>query len=140
MRYADVLLMYAEVANELDGGPSDAKAVDCLTKVHARAFIDGDAAFIANATASKDAFQKAIMDERKWEFAGENIRWRDLVRTNTLSEELMYSFLRYHAAGMAGDSGFEEALNEHDGNTFNYKPLTVYYHKYYATEGPTNRK
>ena len=137
MRYADVLLMYAEVANELDGGPSDAKAVDCLTKVHARAFIDGDAAFIANATASKDAFQKAIMDERKWEFAGENIRWRDLVRTNTLSEELMYSFLRYHAAGMAGDSGFEDALNEHDGNTFNYRPLTVYT---MPQKVPTNRK
>jgi hypothetical protein len=80
--------------------------------------------------ADKDAFQKAVMDERKWEFAGENIRWRDLVRTNTIAEELMYSFLRYYAAGMAGESGFEEAINEHDGNDFNYKPLTMYYHKY----------
>ena len=140
MRYADVLLMYAETANELDGGPTDAKAVDCLTKVHKRAFTDGDAAFISEAVASKDAFQKAVMDERKWEFAGENIRWRDLVRTNTLSEELMYSFLRYHAAGMSGDSGFEEALNEHDGNSWNYRPLTIYYHKYYASEGTDQQK
>ena len=140
MRYADVLLMYAEAANELDGGPSDPKAVACLTKVHARAFTDGDAAFITEAIGNKESFQKAIMDERKWEFAGENIRWRDLVRTNTLSEELLYSFLRYHAAGMAGDSGFEEAINEHDGNTFNYKPLTMYYHKYYATEGTDQQK
>ena len=140
MRYADVLLMYAEAANELDGGPSDPKAVYCLTKVHSRAFTDGDAAFISEAVGSKEAFQKAVMDERKWEFAGENVRWRDLVRTNTLSEELMYSFLRYHAAGMAGDSGFEEAINEHDGNTFNYKPLTMYYHKYYASEGTDQQK
>ena len=140
MRYADVLLMYAETANELDGGPSDPKAVACLTKVHARAFTDGDADFITAAVANKEAFQKAVMDERKWEFAGENIRWRDLVRTNTISEELMYSFLRYHAAGMAGDSGFEEALNEHDGNSWNYRPLTIYYHKYYATEGTDQQK
>ena len=140
MRYADVLLMYAEAANELDGGPSDPKAVYCLTKVHSRAFTDGDAAFISEAVDSKEAFQKAVMDERKWEFAGENVRWRGLVRTNTLSEELMYSFLRYHAAGMAGDSGFEEAINEHDGNTFNYKPLTMYYHKYYASEGTDQQK
>lgn len=140
MRYADVLLMYAEAANELDGGPSDAKAVNCLTKVHARAFTDGDADYLAAAVANQQTFQKAVMDERKWEFAGENMRWRDLVRTNTLAEELMYSFLRYHAAGMAGDSGFEEALNEHDGNTFNYRPLTVYYHKYYASEGTDQQK
>ena len=140
MRYADVLLMYAEVANELDGGPVDNKAIECLKKVHARAFTDGDADFISVAVANKEAFHKAVMDERKWEFAGENMRWRDLVRTNTLSEELMYSFLRYHAAGMAGDSGFEEALNEHDGNTWNYRPLTMYYHKYYSTEGTDQQK
>ena len=140
MRYADVLLMYAEAANELDGGPSDPKAVACLTKVHARAFTDGDADFITAAVANKEAFQKAVMDERKWEFAGENIRWRDLVRTNTISEELMYSFLRYHAAGMAGDSGFEEDINTHDGTNFNYRPLTIYYHKYYATEGTDQQK
>ena len=140
MRYTDVLLMYAEAANEIDGAPTDEQAVQCLETVHKRAFTDGDADFITAAKASKEAFQKAVMDERKWEFAGENVRWRDLVRTNTLSEELMYSFLRYHAAGMAGDSGFEEALNEHDGNTFNYKPLTMYYHKYFATEGNEQQK
>ena len=140
MRYTDVLLMYAEAANELDGGPSDTKAVNCLTKVHARAFSNGDVTFIADAVASKEAFQKAVMDERKWEFAGENIRWRDLVRTNTISEELVYSFLRYYAAGMSGDSGYEEEINLHDGNTFNYKPLTMYYHKFFASEGSEQQK
>lgn len=140
MRYADVLLMYAEAANELDGGPSDSKAVDCLTKVHSRAFADGDAAFIADAVADHDAFEKAVLDERKWEFAGENMRWRDLVRTNKLSEELMYSFLRYYAAGMASNSGFEEAILLHDGITtgtgyITRCPLTIYYHQYFANEG-----
>lgn len=134
MRYADILLMYAEADNEINEGPTR-KAIDCLTQVHSRAFADGDAAFITAASADKTAFQKAVMDERKWEFAGENSRWRDLVRTNTYAEELVYSFLRYYAAGMAGESSYEEDLNLHDGNTFNYKPMTIYYHPYSITEG-----
>ena len=141
MRYADVLLMYAEAANELNGGPTD-KAVECLTKVHERAFDDGDPQFIADAKASKEAFQKAVMDERKWEFAGENMRWRDLVRTNTYGEELVYSFLRYYSVGMqnAGSpSGYEDAINLHDGYTtdagyIDNLPERIYYHQYNIEE------
>ena len=144
MRYADVLLMYAEAANELNGGPTD-KAVECLRQVHSRAFTnteDADAAFIAEAQASKDAFQKAVMDERKWEFAGENMRWRDLVRTNTLAQELVFSFLRYYSAGMqnvGGMTGYEDAINEHDGYSteegyIDNLPSRVYYHTYNIDE------
>lgn len=144
MRYADVLLMYAEAANELNDGPTD-KAVDCLNQVHSRAFRnseDGDAAFIAEAQGSKEAFQKAVLDERKWEFAGENSRWRDLVRTNTFGEELVYSFLRYYSAGMqnvGGMTGYEDAINEHDGYStesgyIDNLPSRVYYHTYNIEE------
>ena len=141
MRYTDVLLMFAEAENELNGGPTD-KAVECLRQVHARAFLDGDPDFITAAQASKDDFQKAIMDERKWEFAGENMRWRDLVRTNTYAEELVYSFLRYHSVGMqnAGSpSGYEDAINLHDGYTtdagyIDNLPERIYYHQYNIDE------
>ncbi len=141
MRYADVLLMYAEAANELNGGPTD-KAVECLQKVHARAFDDGDPDFIAAAQAGKEAFQKAVMDERKWEFAGENIRWRDLVRTNTYAEEIVYSFLRYYSAGMqnaSGLTGYEDDINVHDGysNEAGYidnLPERIFYHQYSIDE------
>ncbi len=141
MRYADVLLMYAETANELNGGPTD-KAVECLAKVHARAFDDGDPDFIAAAQADKDAFQKAVMDERKWEFAGENMRWRDLVRTNTYAEEIVYSFLRYYSVGLqnAGSpSGYEDDINMHDGYTtddgyIDNLPERIYYHQYSIDE------
>ena len=133
MRYADVLLMYAEAANELNDGPTE-KAIQCLTEVHNRAFIDGDPTFIAEAQAGKDAFQKAVLDERKWEFAGENSRWRDLVRTNTYSRELVYSFLRYYSAGSQNASGFcgyEDAINEHDGRMYiDNLPERIYYHAY----------
>lgn len=140
MRYADILLMYAEVDNELNGGPTD-KAINCLTQVHNRAFVNGDPTFIADASASQETFQKAVLDERKWEFAGENIRWRDLVRTNNYAEEIVYSFLRYHSAGMqnAGSmSGYEDAINLHDGYTgkgyIDNLPSRIYFHAYSTTE------
>ena len=145
MRYADVLLMYAEAANMLDGGPSDDKAVQCLTAVHERAFGNADQAFIDNAKASKEAFQKAVLDERKWEFAGENSRWRDLVRTNTYAEELVYSFLRYYSAGMqnaSGLTGYEDDINVHDGYTgkgyMDNLPERIYYHTYNFSEAQAN--
>ena len=99
--------MYAEADNEINGKPS-AKAQECLAKVHNRAFpastvkpavLTEEAAYLAQAATSKEAFLKAVLDERKWEFAGENIRWRDLVRTNTYGEDIIYSFLRYSTAG-----------------------------------------
>lgn len=141
MRYADVLLMYAEAANELNDGPTE-KAVDCLAQVHSRAFADGDPEFINEARGSKEAFQKAVLDERKWEFAGENMRWRDLVRTNTYAEELMYSFLRYYSAGMQNASsatGFEDDINLHDGYTtengyIDNLPERIYFHAYKIEE------
>lgn len=137
MRYADVLLMYAEAQNEIDGMPND-KAVECLAKVHNRSFHTPDDAFINEAKASKDAFQKAVMNERKWEFAGENMRWRDLVRTNTLAEETVYNFMRYYSVGMlnaGGRSGFEDAINEHDGLQYiDALPERIYYHAYTIDE------
>ena len=138
MRYADVLLMYAETANALNGAPTD-KAISCLQAVHNRAFDDGDSTFIADATGNEKTFQKAVMDERKWEFAGENSRWRDLVRTNTYAEELVFSFLRYHATGYrnAGSpTDFESLINNHDDNLYNISklPTTIYYHPYYLSD------
>lgn len=149
LRYADVLLMYAEAANELNDGPTD-KAIECLQEVHNRAFsqtTDHDAAFITEASASKDAFQEAVLHERMWEFAGENSRWRDLVRTNTYGEELIYSFLRYYSAGMQNigqTTGYEDAIDEHDsynGRTDNYienLPTTIYYHPYSVSDLKSN--
>jgi len=139
MRYADVLLMYAEAANELSDGDVPQKAIDCLTAVHNRAFPNGDALFRTEQGATaKDAFRKSVLNERKWEFAGENMRWRDLVRTNTYAEELVYSFLRYHSAGMqsvGGMSGFEDAINEHDGQVYiDNLPNRIYYHCFSADE------
>jgi hypothetical protein len=88
MRYSDVLLMLAEAINELDG-PDDAALY--LREVRERAFPDNPEkveAFMTEATASKDAFFNAIVNERKFEFAGEMLRKSDLIRWNLLGEKL----------------------------------------------------
>ena len=43
---------------------------------------------MANATASKDAFFNAIVDQRAFEFAGESLRKADLIRWNLLKVKL----------------------------------------------------
>jgi len=88
MRYADVLLMYAEAVNELENGVTGAngeKAQDALRQVRNRAFVpalrqEKVEQYIQTASASKESFFNAIVNERKWEFGGENLRWKDLVR------------------------------------------------------------
>lgn len=118
MRYTDVLLMYAEAANELNEGPTVA-AQEALRQVRARAFSNAEKvdAYIANASTSKEAFLKAVLDERKFEFAGENMRWKDLVRNNLYSEVVLYSFLRYLvcAQNAAGGSEYQEMVEAYDG-------------------------
>lgn len=137
MRYTDVLLMYAEAENELNG-PTD-KAINCLSKVHNRAFLAGDPSFITSASASKETFLKAVLDERKWEFAGENMRWRDLVRNNQYTEELVYSFLRYYTTAMSNIgttlANYFDAIAAHDGaNYLETLPDKIYSHAYRASE------
>ncbi len=122
MRYADVLLMYAEAANEVSNGPT-AEAIAYLKEVRTRAFDDAGvvAQYIDSVSASKADFLNAVLEERKFEFAGENIRWRDLVRNNIYGQELVYSFLRYYSQGLdalGGTSGYEDAINEHDRKNF----------------------
>lgn len=121
MRYADVLLMYAEAANELNGGPTP-EAIRALETVRERAFrgmpapdgTDDNMATVAQPQryGSKEDFLKAVLDERKFEFAGENMRWRDLVRNNMLSEAIYWTYQRYYHNATGSD---EEGLNAYDG-------------------------
>jgi hypothetical protein len=92
MRYADVLLMYAEAENELNGPTMEAQ--NALKRVRQRAFgvadwpakVDG---YITQASASKEAFFNAIVDERAWEFGGEMIRKYELIRWNLYYDKVV---------------------------------------------------
>ncbi len=88
MRYADVLLMYAEVENELNGPTNEAK--DALKTVRRRAFapeyhgemVDD----YVSALTDKESFFKAIMDERACVLGGDGVRKYDLARWNKEGE------------------------------------------------------
>ncbi len=82
LRYADVLLLFAEADNLANGGAS-APAYEALNSVRRRAAgldpaspspevdLDGLAS---------DQFDRAVLDERNWELAFEANRWFDLTR------------------------------------------------------------
>ncbi|WP_143307235.1 RagB/SusD family nutrient uptake outer membrane protein [Chitinophaga vietnamensis] len=72
LRYADVLLVYAEAANEV-GGPG-AKAYDAVNQIRTRAQLP------ALAGLSQDQFRQAVWRERWYELCFENVTWFDMVR------------------------------------------------------------
>ncbi|MBK8518253.1 MAG: RagB/SusD family nutrient uptake outer membrane protein [Saprospiraceae bacterium] len=91
MRYADVLLMYAEAENELNGPTAEAK--EAMAKVRRRAFNANQWTskvedYITKAGASKQTFLNAIVDERAWEFGGEMIRKYELIRWGIYSAKM----------------------------------------------------
>jgi len=79
LRYADVLLMYAEANAQLG---NNAIANTYINLVRTRAKLAG-----VN-LASKTELLDAILLERRKEFACEGQRWFDLVRTNKLAEKV----------------------------------------------------
>ena len=88
LRYTDVIMMYAECLNEA-GYAADGEAFKLINSVRERA---GLAPLTAATTPDQAAFRKAIMQERRVEFAFEGLRWWDLVRWDT-ALEVMDKFL-----------------------------------------------
>jgi hypothetical protein len=82
LRYADVLLMLAEAANEI-GYVADGDAFNYLNMIRVRA---GISLLTSAELADQAAFRDAILLERRLELALENHRWFDLVRTNKAIE------------------------------------------------------
>ena len=79
LRYADVLLMYAEALNEI-GYQADGVAFDYLNQVRSRAIVGGE--YSSTDLPDQTSFREAIALERQLELAFENHRWFDLLRTN----------------------------------------------------------
>ena len=84
LRFADVLLLYAEALNEV-GYQANGEAFTVLNRVRTRAGVTN---YTAAQLATKETFRMAIINERRLELALENDRWFDLVRTGTAVEAL----------------------------------------------------
>ena len=89
MRYAEVLLMAAETANELQGPTA---AAPYLKQLRKRAFAPADQGekveTYVNSLTSKTAMFDAIVKEHEFEFTGEMERKQALIRWNLLGSKL----------------------------------------------------
>lgn len=97
MRYAQVLLYYAECLNELVGTDATLAGTECnltarqaLAEVHNRAFDDKAAAqaYVDAVASDHDSFLEAIMQENAWELTGEGFRKFDLIRWGVLAQKI----------------------------------------------------
>jgi hypothetical protein len=92
IRFADVILMFAEAENELNG-PTMA-AQNALLEVRTRAFGGNRTRATTTLTqggfniASKEGFFNALVNERYLEFGSEGIRKYDLLRWNLFAQKI----------------------------------------------------
>ena len=85
IRFADVLLMFAEAENEINGPSSD--AYNAFAEVSKRGH-NGNALLVPANPGTKPEFFKLLVKERMLEFGGEGIRKWDLIRWNLLGTAL----------------------------------------------------
>jgi len=108
MRYADVLLMYAEIVNEIDGASGTTEAINLINQVRAK---HGD--MPAMMGTSQAEVQAQIEHERIMEFTLEGSRFHDLRRWNKL-ETAMTTAGR---TGFKGETHYYLPVPEEETNT-----------------------
>jgi hypothetical protein len=92
LRYADILLMYSEVLNEMDDLSG---AIEQLNLVRSRAFSGlSDYLYDLDMVTNKSEMRDIILNERRLEFACENHRWFDLLRFDKAEEFLQTEIRR----------------------------------------------
>lgn len=97
MRYAEIILMLAEIENQLPNGNSS-DAANYLKMIRRRAFPQAMWATkvdqYVDSKNTRDKMFDAIVDEYSFEFAGEMIRKETLIRWNLLGDKLADSKVR----------------------------------------------
>lgn len=116
LRFADVLLMYAEADNEINGAPS-AAAITALEDVKRRAYLGFESQIPVTPT-DKNGFFNALVKERLLEFGGEGIRKYDLIRWNLLASKFDETRAKIRAliAGTGAYAGVPDYIYAKEGN------------------------
>ena len=128
MRFAEVILMLAEVKNELYG---PAEAAPYLAMLRTRAFSADQQKtkvtdYIASLVTKEDMFD-AIVKEQAFEFAGEMLRKESLIRWNLLGKNMQDSKDRMRELRVA------------EGR-YSDVPTTIYYRNVEAFDGDENKE
>ena len=123
MRYADVVLMRAELENELNG---PAAAAPYLEKIRKRAFGGDVSSYINKVSASKESMFNAIVEERGLEFAGELIRKADLIRWGLLKSKMDETKAKMNAIVNLKDYDTEHPYSQLSGHIY-YKMVPFYW-------------
>ncbi len=104
LRYADVVLMYAEAANEVGGAANTTAALAALNSIRARARTGAVAGTLPDVTTTDQALLRAaIRQERRVELAMEHDRFFDIVRWGIAQDVLQ-------AAGKTNFSNSRDVL------------------------------
>lgn len=121
MRFAEVMFIYAEAANET--GHSDV-AIDMLKQIRERAGIEAGAdGLYGLSVGSREAIRKAILDEREIELCYEGHRFWDLRRTRNMMKLAGWTKHGIEAIAINPD-GTDMDLNEAREKTNNYELTT----------------
>lgn len=121
-RFADVLLMKAEAANQLGNGQ---EALDLITRVRNRA----GALAVTNTNpnpSDKDAVADFIMAERSREFAFEGKRWYDLLRNAKRNNYQRLSILLSMVANTVPPDRQQSAIAKFMDKNSHYLPIYFY--------------
>ena len=115
IRFAEVLLIYAEAENEAKG-PND-KIYDALNRIRLRAGLPN----LQNGL-SQEQMRQTIRQERKVELAFENHRWHDLIRWGIAKEVLDgYEPRGVKVTRKEGEPGFDEESQIFDPVRLNFE-------------------
>lgn len=119
IRFAEVLLIYAEAENEVNG-PSQ-KVYEVLNRIRERAGLPS-----LPVNLSKNEMRKRIRHERKIELAFENHRWFDLIRWD-IAQDVLDGFAPLGIKVTRTDNApsKEEQAQLFDQDLFNFTPFKV---------------
>lgn len=102
LRMSQTALTYAEAKARSEG--PDAEAYSWLNKIRVRAGLSEYSGL------STDEFIDAVVQERAWEFAGECVRWYDLLRLEMVPESFEGKDATYDASNLHSSSDSDYTL------------------------------
>ncbi|MEO1450791.1 MAG: RagB/SusD family nutrient uptake outer membrane protein [Bacteroidota bacterium] len=113
MRYAEVLLTYAEA--KIETGSIDNSVLDALNEVRARGYSGSNADYQPITTTNQDELRRIVRRERRIELAGEGFRLFDIRRWG-IAEKMMNTVLLGAPANgwskIGGELGFVPNIDE----------------------------